>query len=78
MAKHYNDSQFALVLKHLESGKEINPNIAINQYGIYRLGAVIYCLKQEGYNIATRLEYFKKPSGRKGHYAVYRLEEKEI
>lgn len=75
MAKQYKDSQFSLILKHLQKGNEINPKIAINKYGCYRLGAVIYLIKEEGYNITTRLEYFKKASGRTGHYAVYRLED---
>jgi hypothetical protein len=65
----------ALILKHLLSGKEINPLEALSEYGVYRLGAIIFNLKQEGYNISTRKELFEKPSGRKGHYAVYRLEE---
>lgn len=75
MAVHYDNSQAALVLKHLESGKEINPLEALNKYGCYRLGAVIYNLKRDGYKIHTRIERFKKPSGRDGHYAVYKLEE---
>lgn len=75
MAKHLADSQVMLVLNHLKTGEEINPYDALRKYGIYRLGAIIYDLKKEGYCIATRIEYYKKPSGRKGHYAVYRLEE---
>ena len=78
MAKHESDSQVMLVLNHLKTGAEINPLDALSKYGCYRLGAVIYILKREGYSIATRLEYFTKPSGRKGHYAVYRLEESNI
>lgn len=75
MAKHSSDSQVMLILNHMKTKGEINPHDAISKYGVYRLGAVIYVLKREGYNIATRLEFFRKPSGRKGHYAVYRLEE---
>lgn len=75
MAIHQDNSQAGLVLKHLQSGKEINPLEALNKYGCYRLGAVIYNLKREGYKIQTRIERFKKPSGRDGHYAVYKLEE---
>lgn len=75
MAIHYDDSQAGLILKHLESGREINPLEALSKYGCYRLGAIIYNLKHEGYKIQTRIERFKKPSGRDGHYAVYKLEE---
>lgn len=75
MSKHADNSQIALILKHMQRGKEISPLEALNEYGAFRLGAIIYKLKEEGYNIATRLEYVEKPSGRRGHYAVYRLEE---
>jgi hypothetical protein len=78
MAKHGNDSQVMLVLNHLKTGAEINPLDALSKYGCYRLGAVIYILKREGYSIATRLEDYIKPSGKRGRYAVYRLEECEI
>ncbi len=75
MAVHDVNSQIGLVLRHLNTGKEINPLEALNKYGCYRLGAVIYSLKKEGYKIQTRIEHFKKPSGRKGCYAVYKLED---
>lgn len=75
MAIHSEDAQVGLVLKHLLSGKEINPLEALTKYGCYRLGAVIFNLKREGYKIHTRIERFKKPNGRKGHYAVYKMEE---
>lgn len=74
MAIHDSNSQTGMVLRHLQSGKEINPLEALNKYGCYRLGAVIYNLKKEGYKIHTRIQRFKKPSGRDGHYAVYKLE----
>ena len=78
MAKHLADSQVMLVLNHMKTKGEINPMDALNKYGCFRLGAIIYILKQEGYSIATRLEYFTKPSGKRGHYAVYKLEEDEV
>ena len=76
MAKHCSDQQIAMILRHLETGQEINPLQALTLYGVYRLGAIIFNLKDEGHNIVSRLEYFDKPTGRKGHYAVYRLEGK--
>ena len=76
MAIHEENSQAGLILNHLESGKEINPLEALSKYGCYRLGAVIFSLKREGYKIHTRIEHFTKPNGRKGHYAVYKMEEK--
>lgn len=75
MAIHDENSQAGLILNHLESGKEINPLEALTNYGCYRLGAVIFNLKREGYKIHTRIERFTKPNGRKGHYAVYKMED---
>ena len=77
MAIHDDDSQVMLVLNHLKTGAEINPKEAIAKYSVYRLGAIIHILRREGYTIVTRLEHYKKPSGRKGHYAVYRLGDTE-
>ncbi len=78
MAAHQSDSQVILVLNHLKTGAEITPLEALSKYGVFRLGAVIYLLKREGYNISSRLETYTKPSGKRGRYAIYRLEESEI
>lgn len=75
MAQHRVDSQIMVILAHLKTGKEINPLEALSKYGVYRLGAIIFWLKKEGYNIISRREDYVKPSGKKGHYAVYRLED---
>ena len=75
MAAHRIDSQPALILNHLKSGKEITPMEALELYGCFRLGAVIYKLKDDGYKIHTRIQRYKKPSGKRGLYAVYKLEE---
>ena len=77
MASHDGKSQAGLILNHLLSGEEINPMEALKKYGCYRLGAVIFNLKREGYKIRTRIERFTKPNGRKGHYAVYKLIQEE-
>lgn len=77
MAIHSADSQMAMVLKHLESGREINPIEALNKYGCFRLGAIIFELKKEGYAISSRIHRYKKPSGKDGHYAIYKLVTKE-
>ena len=78
MAKHLADSQVMLVLNHMKTKGEINPLVALSEYGCYRLGAVIHKLKGEGYSIASRLEVYTKPSGKRGRYAVYRLEESAV
>ena len=75
MATHRVDSQITVILEHLKTGKELNPLEALSKYGVYRLGAIIFLLKREGYDIRSRIETYEKPSGKKGHYAVYRLEE---
>ncbi len=62
-------NQCLLILQHLQSGKSINPLQALNQYGCFRLGARIYNLKQNGYNIESRM--IKTESGKK--YAEYLL-----
>lgn len=72
---HCESSQVAMVLNHLQSGNEISPIDALNKYGCFRLSAVIYTLKNDGYNISSRLHRYKKPSGKDGHYAIYKLEE---
>lgn len=76
MATHRADSQVIVILNHLKTGAEINPLEALSKYGVYRLGAIIFILKKEGYNISSRMVQYTKPSGSKGHYAVYRMEEK--
>ena len=71
---HSADSQISLVLNHLQSGKDITPLEALNRDGCYRLGAVIFDLKAEGYNIKTEVVNYKKENGKRGRYAVYRME----
>jgi hypothetical protein len=74
MARHCDDSQFSLILNHLKTKGEINPSMAYEIYGVYRLGAVIFMIRKEGYKVESRIVYFKKPNGRKGRYAAYKLE----
>jgi hypothetical protein len=52
-------TQNALVLKHLQRNKQITPLEALNYYGVFRLGAVIFKLKQKGYNIVTERVFIK-------------------
>ena len=78
MAKHKADSQVSLILGHLQSGKDITPLEAISLYGCYRLGAVIFKLKKEGYNIVSQIKRYVKDTGGRGSYAVYRLEANNV
>jgi len=61
-------SQTEQILEHLKSGKEITPMDALVNYGCFRLGARIYDLRQQGYDIESEL---KQENGKQ--YAVYRL-----
>jgi hypothetical protein len=59
------------VLRHLESGREITPLDALEQYGCFRLSAVIWNLRDEGYNIKT-----KRVSNKYGKtFASYKLKD---
>ena len=42
------------VLKHLRSGREINSLDALEQYGCFRLAAIIWNLREEGHKIVTK------------------------
>lgn len=48
-------TQSKQILSHLEAGNEINPIEALNKFGCFRLGARIYDLKQQGYDITKRM-----------------------
>ena len=59
------------VLHHLRHNPELTPLQAMGVYGIHRLPARIYELKQEGYNIAKTTQ--RDGMGR--NYASYSLVE---
>lgn len=44
-------SQNLMVLHHMETEGSITPKEAMDEYGIMRLGARIYDLKQAGYKV---------------------------
>ena len=46
-------SQKQNVLEYLEIGNKITPLEALYQFGSFRLSAIIFELRQEGYNIIT-------------------------
>ena len=64
----YN-SQKTNILTHLQKGYEITPLDALEQYGCFRLAAVIHSLRADGHKIKT------KKITRKGKtFASYNLE----
>jgi hypothetical protein len=66
-------SQSKVILKHLESGKEITQLEATKKYGILRLGAIIFNLRKDGYKITSRLEHKPNRYGNTSNYAIYKL-----
>ena len=66
-------SQKDRVIRHLRDEGTINPMVAIRDYGIYRLAAVIHNLRQDGYNITSENVSTKNRYGESTHYAKYHL-----
>lgn len=67
-------TQNQYVLSHLKQFGSIEPLTALREYGCYRLGAVIFDLRSEGYNIITeRMEAKSKITGRPVQFAKYIL-----
>ena len=67
MRSRYN-SQKNLVLNHLKNDNGITPLEALNKFGAFRLSAIIFDLKKDGYDIDTEII---KNGGK--HYANYKL-----
>lgn len=62
------------VLRHLKYFGSINPLDALKEYSIMRLAAVIYNLKNEGYDIKTDIVKSRNKFGEKVSFAKYELE----
>lgn len=63
-------SQKSQIRAWLESGKAINPMIALKEFGCFRLGARIWDLRDEGMTISTTMI----DNGKGASYAEYRME----
>ena len=61
------------VLKHLKAKKKISSMDAFTKYHITRLAAIIFDLRDEGYDIETDMVHKKTKDGEHVHYAVYRM-----
>lgn len=59
------------ILEYLKQGNSITPLEALKMFGSFRLGAVIFELKKEGYNIITRMV-----DNDSSHFASYKIEPK--
>lgn len=65
-------SQRIKILKYLKSGFSITPREAQMMFGCWRLGAVIFRLRKQGWNIITKLQ-FTYAAGERHEYAEYYL-----
>lgn len=63
------------VLEHLKTKGSITSWDAIQLYKATRLSAIIFNLRQRGYNIITKEKPFKDINGDTSYYAEYILEE---
>ena len=50
-----NDSKQGRVLKHLLLGKVITQRMAIELFQSYRLGAIIFRLREDGHDVVSKL-----------------------
>lgn len=66
-----NQSQNKRIAAWLLAGKKINPMLALEKFGSFRLGARIHNLRAEGMNIISE-RVTDKRSGK--HWSEYRLE----
>lgn len=67
-------NQNRMILQHLERAGSITPMEAMQEYGIMRLGARIWELRDEGYPIRREIETGKNRYGDSTHYARYYLD----
>lgn len=70
-------TQYDRVLDHLMKNGRISQKRAIELYGAYRLSAVVYNLRKDGYNITTNYKSGKNRFGDSVTWAEYVLETKK-
>lgn len=63
------------ILEHLKTKGKLSQKRAINLYGAYRLSAIIWLLKQDGYEIETSYKSGKNRYGDTVSWAEYKLKE---
>lgn len=71
-------TQDYMVIEHLRKFGSITPLTAQKEYGIMRLGAIIFRLRKAGFDIRTEMEAGKNRFGRPTHYARYTAYRKDI
>tara|TARA_R100001198_G_C5178201_1_gene176002 strand:+ start:387 stop:602 length:216 start_codon:yes stop_codon:yes gene_type:complete len=63
------------VLRHLKEIGAITPVQAFFDYSVMRLAAIVFNLKDEGYNIKTTILKSENKFGEPVRYAQYKLEQ---
>ena len=71
MKKSKKVSKKSKVLAHLYAGNTITPREALDLYGSFRLGAIIFELRDEGHRINTEIA---KGSG----HAIYSIDDETV
>lgn len=66
-------TQCEIIKQHLETYGGITPMEAMMEYGIMRLGARIFDLKDQGMPIHTKMVRGRNRRGETTHYAEYTL-----
>lgn len=69
-------TQVDRILRHLRDYGSITPVDALREYGCMRLGARIYDLKRQGYDIISEREDGVNKHGERCHWARYRMGER--
>jgi len=57
------ESQTAAILSALQAGRKLTPLNALNEFGCFRLGARVWDLKKQGFDVKTVM--VKTPSGKR-------------
>lgn len=71
-------TQKQMIYDHLREYGSIEPLTALREYGVYRLGAIIFNLRREGCDItATRMDRRSRITGRPVCFAKYTLNGKK-
>lgn len=68
-------TQEQMIIRHIKKFGSITPVQAMKEYGIMRLSARIWDLKDKGYPIETKIETSENRFGEKVSYAKYSLRE---
>ena len=76
-AREQRLTQSRKILKYMMDFGSITPIEALKDLGVMRLGARIYDLEKQGFEILHERESGKNRYGEKTSYARYRLEKKE-